>query len=154
MSRVAEVLCVARSNLNARTGGKTQTRGAYRKADDADLVPAIRRLVDARPTYGYRRITALLNRERKAVDLALVNRKRVLRIIPVDLFHRCYDRARSYPPASGARSGRGRTALNRSSPSSAARGTASPPDTTARLPTSSPPYASRQPSATGYEFRP
>jgi len=31
----------------------------------AELLPAIRRLVDARPTYDYRRIPALLNRERR-----------------------------------------------------------------------------------------
>ena len=38
-------------------------RGSYRKPDDGDLLPLIRRLVDERPTYGYRRITALANRE-------------------------------------------------------------------------------------------
>ena len=45
------------------------------------MLPVIRRLVDERPTYGYRRIAALLNRERKAADLPPVNRKRVLRIM-------------------------------------------------------------------------
>ena len=38
-------------------------RGSYRKPDDEDLLPLVRRLVDERPTYGYRRITALANRE-------------------------------------------------------------------------------------------
>ena len=41
----------------------------------------IRRLVDERPSYGYRRIAALLNRERRDAGLAPVNRKRVLRIL-------------------------------------------------------------------------
>ncbi|MDR7144696.1 hypothetical protein J2X43_002905, partial [Rhizobium sp. BE258] len=40
-----------------------------------------RKLVDARPTYGYRRIAALLNRQRRAADLPVVNRKRVHRIM-------------------------------------------------------------------------
>jgi hypothetical protein len=32
-------------------------------AQDADLLPLIRTIVDARPTYGYRRVWALLNRK-------------------------------------------------------------------------------------------
>ena len=41
----------------------------------------IRRLVDARPTYGYRRIAALLKRERRSDGLAPVNAKRVYRLM-------------------------------------------------------------------------
>lgn len=48
------------------------------------MLPVIRRLVDQRPTHGYRRITALLNRERRAQDLPPVNAKRVLRITRVN----------------------------------------------------------------------
>lgn len=81
MSRVAEALVVSRSQLHARASDASRPRGPYRKSEDAELLPAIRRLVDARPTYGYRRITALLNRERWAAGLEPVNRKRVLRIL-------------------------------------------------------------------------
>ena len=41
------------------------------------LLPVIRRLVDARPTYGLRRITALLRRELAKDDQPRVNHKRV-----------------------------------------------------------------------------
>ncbi len=34
-------------------------------------------IVDQRPTYGYRRIAVLLNRERRAADKPVVNAKRV-----------------------------------------------------------------------------
>lgn len=81
MSRVAETIGVSRSQLNARLAGTAIPRKTYRIAGDADLLPAIRRIVDERPTYGYRRITALLNRERQAAGLEPVNRKRVLRIL-------------------------------------------------------------------------
>lgn len=95
MSRVAEVLGVSRSQLQARTTGRSKTRGPYLKAEDAELLPVLRRLVDARPTYGYPlpgralrhamsrkgRIAALLNRERHGAGLVPVNRKRVLRIL-------------------------------------------------------------------------
>ena len=45
------------------------------------LLPTIRRLVDERPTYGCRRITAPLNRERRKDGPEPVNRKRVPRIM-------------------------------------------------------------------------
>ena len=38
-------------------------------------------LVAARPTYGYRRITAILNRQLRSQELAPANRKRVYRIM-------------------------------------------------------------------------
>ncbi len=68
MKTVADTLSVSRSNLIERLKGKSKPRGPYNKVEDAELLPAIRRLVDQRPTYGYRRITALLNRERRSAD--------------------------------------------------------------------------------------
>jgi len=41
----------------------------------------IRRFVDERPTYGYRRIAALLKRERRSAGLAPINVKRVYRLM-------------------------------------------------------------------------
>jgi putative transposase len=79
MSRVAEVLGVSRSQLHVRTAGRSKPRGSYRKPDDVELLPALRRLVDERPPYGCRRIAALLNRERRDAGLEPVNRKRVPR---------------------------------------------------------------------------
>ena len=45
------------------------------------LLPLVRRLVDERPTYGYRRITALANRELARTGEPAVNHKRVFRIM-------------------------------------------------------------------------
>ena len=59
----------------------TKQRGVYRIADDRWMVPMIRKLVDQRPTYGYRRIQVLLNRKLKALDRPGVNHKRVYRIM-------------------------------------------------------------------------
>ena len=81
MKRVAEALGVSRSNLAERSQGRTAPRGPYFKADDETLLPLIRRFVDERPTYGYRRITALVNRELARQDLPPANRKRVHRIM-------------------------------------------------------------------------
>ena len=81
MKVVAETLGVARSNLVDRLKGKTKSRRHYHKAQDAELVPRIATLVTSRPTYGYRRITAILNRQLRSECLAPVNHKRVYRIM-------------------------------------------------------------------------
>jgi putative transposase len=77
MSAVAKTLGVSRSNLHARLTGETKTRGHYRKARDAAILPLITTLVAARPTYGYRRITALSSRQLRAEGAAPVNHKRI-----------------------------------------------------------------------------
>jgi putative transposase len=81
MKRVAEALGVSRSNLAERGRGRSQSRGRYVKADDEALLPLIRRFADERPTYGYRRIAVLVNRELARQGLPLANRKRVHRIM-------------------------------------------------------------------------
>jgi len=81
VSVVAKTLGVSRSNLNARLTGSTKPRRRYHKAQDAAVVPLITALVAARPTYGYRRITAILNRQLRATEAAPVNHKRVSRIM-------------------------------------------------------------------------
>ncbi|ARU02985.1 IS2 transposase TnpB [Yoonia vestfoldensis] len=81
MKVVAETLGVARSNLIDRLNSRTKPRRRYYKAQDAALVPLITTLVAARPTYGYRRITAILNRQLRPEGLAAVNHKRVYRIM-------------------------------------------------------------------------
>jgi len=84
MKAVADALGVARSNLAERRTRLARPRGPYRKPEDAALLPTIREIVDARPTYGYRRITALVNRIRRARSEPTINSKRVLRIMRVN----------------------------------------------------------------------
>lgn len=81
MKAVADTLGVARSNLVEAARGQRRPRQPYRKAGDTELLAALRRLVDERPTYGYRRLVALLNRERRSRSEAVVNGKRVLRLL-------------------------------------------------------------------------
>ena len=81
MSVVAKTLGVSRSNLHDRLTGRAKPRRRYHKAQDAAVVPLITALVAARPTYGYRRITALLNRQLQTQGAAPVNHKRVYRIM-------------------------------------------------------------------------
>ena len=81
MKIVADTLGVARSNLIERMQGAPKPRTSYRRQGDDELLQAIRQLTDARPTYGYRRITALLNRARRASGAKPVNHKRVFRLM-------------------------------------------------------------------------
>lgn len=81
MKAVADTLQVARSNLAERAAPGRRSGGPYGKADDPHILAAVRLLVDERPTYGYRRITALLNRQRRDHGLPRLNHKRLFRIM-------------------------------------------------------------------------
>ena len=77
---IADTLGVARSNLVEQLA-RPRPRGRYQRQGDDELLAAIRQLTDARPTYGYRRVTALLNRARRASGAQPVNHKRVFRLM-------------------------------------------------------------------------
>jgi transposase InsO family protein len=81
VKRVAQVLGVSRSQLTERLKGAAKIRSHYAKTDDAELMAPLRALVDERPTYGYRRITALMNRERLKNSLPRLNHKRIYRLM-------------------------------------------------------------------------
>ena len=81
MTRIADTLGVSRSNLFGRLAGPGRSRGSYVKADDEILLPLIRAIVDERPTYGYRRVTALVNRSLSRRGQARINHKRVYRLM-------------------------------------------------------------------------
>src|SRR5207253_11427255 len=69
MKLVSQTLGVVRSNVIERPDGSRAQRGPQERPGDVELAGAIRRLVDAKPTYGYRRIAALLKRERRSDGL-------------------------------------------------------------------------------------
>ena len=80
MKQVCDTLEVARSNIYDRNRQR-KTRGPYYKSDDATFLPMLKKLVDERPTYGYRRVHALLNKVLRADGRPTVNHKRVYRIM-------------------------------------------------------------------------
>ena len=53
----------------------------YSKSDDSWLLPMIQKITDSRPTYGYRRVTQLLNLDLKKQRKSAVNHKRIYRIM-------------------------------------------------------------------------
>ena len=81
MRRVAQALEVSRSQLHERLRHGLQGRRRYEKAEDASLLQSVRRLVDERPRYGYRRVGVLVNRERLQAGLPRLNHKRMCRLM-------------------------------------------------------------------------
>src|SRR5277367_3566554 len=81
MKTITATLGLARSNIAERVKDVRPKRGPQTRDGDLGLAADIRRLVDARPTYGYRRIAALLKRKRRADGMAPVNAKRVYRLM-------------------------------------------------------------------------
>ncbi len=72
---------VSRSNLVEQIQATKVKRSRYSKADDDWLLPMIRRITDARSTYGYRRVTQLLNIELESKQKLRINHKRIYRIM-------------------------------------------------------------------------
>jgi putative transposase len=78
MKKITDTLDVSRSNQY--TKGKVK-RGRYSpKPDDDMYLSHIRKITDEKPTYGYRRVTACLNRELGH----RVNHKRIYRIMRIN----------------------------------------------------------------------
>lgn len=82
MKTIADTLGVARSNLAVQAAPeRTRQRRGRRPQPEAELVAEIKVLIAGQPTYGYRRIHALLRRQRREQGGAAVNVKRVYRVM-------------------------------------------------------------------------
>jgi putative transposase len=78
---ISDTLGVARSNLAVQAAPpRTRQRRGRRPQPEAELVAEIKVLIAGQPTYGYRRIHALLRRQRREQGGAAVNVKRVYRV--------------------------------------------------------------------------
>jgi putative transposase len=78
MKAITETLGVSRSHQYEKA---KEPRKPYRKAGDDCCLALIRQLTDERSTYGYRRVTAILNRLLEERGDPRVNHKRVYRIM-------------------------------------------------------------------------
>lgn len=58
--------------------------GRYKKKEDLEILEAIKKHRELRPTYGYKRITAMMNRERILNGSQRVNRKRIYRLMDMN----------------------------------------------------------------------
>jgi putative transposase len=81
VKRVAETLGVARSNLIVQAAALTTRRRGRHPQPEAELLAEIKAAIAGQPTYGYRRIHALIRRRRCEQGAAPVNVKRVYRVM-------------------------------------------------------------------------
>lgn len=84
MKTVADTLGVARSNLAVQVASaKVMRRRGRPPQPDAALLAEIKAIIAELPTYGYRRVHALLRRQREQTGAPAVNVKRVYRVMKV-----------------------------------------------------------------------
>jgi putative transposase len=83
MKTVAEVIGVARSNLIDRVRDRPKRRLGRPPLPDDDLLAAIKAVIAELPTYGYRRVHAILKRQALAQGCQSPNHKRVYRVMKV-----------------------------------------------------------------------
>ena len=83
MKTVAEVIGVSRSNLIERMRERAKKRIGRPPLPDDKLVAEIKAVIAELPTYGYRRVHAILKRQALAAGLTPPNHKRVYRVMKV-----------------------------------------------------------------------
>ena len=81
MKIVAEVIGVSRSNLVERLQARPKKRIGRRPLPDTELVAEIKAVIADLPTYGYRRVHAILKRQALGAGLKPPNHKRVYRVM-------------------------------------------------------------------------
>ncbi len=81
MKPVADAPGVARSNLSEQCKADEPRPPRHPRRDDEWLLAMIRKVIDERGSYGYRRTTALVNRQLVSDGKARVNHKRVYRVM-------------------------------------------------------------------------
>ena len=83
MKAVAQTLGLARSNLAAQMKQRPPKRVGRPPLPDEDLVAEIKAIIAELPTYGYRRVHAILRRRARADGRPAPNHKRVYRVMKV-----------------------------------------------------------------------
>ena len=83
MKAVADALGVARSNLAEQAKQRPPKRVGRPPLPEEDLVAEIRAVIADLPTYGYRRVHAILRRRARADGRPAPNHKRVFRVMQV-----------------------------------------------------------------------
>ncbi len=106
ISLVSRCLRVSRAQLHAmaRWSKDWQDRRCKRKPDDTDALARIHTVIGDLPTYGYRRVWALLRRQSETDDMAVINAKRVYRIMRQNAL--LLERKPEIPPSKRAHTGK------------------------------------------------
>ncbi|MEG8772050.1 IS3 family transposase [Klebsiella pneumoniae] len=103
---VSRCLRISRAQLHAIVSRSKnwQDRRRKRKPDDTEALARIHTVIGDLPTYGYRRVWALLRRQSESDDMAVINAKRVYRIMRQNAL--LLERKPEIPPSKRAHTGK------------------------------------------------
>lgn len=103
---VSRCLRISRAQLHAMVSRSKnwQDRRRKRKPDDTEALARIHTVISDLPTYGYRRVWALLRRQSETDDMAVINAKRVYRIMRQNAL--LVERKPAIPPSKRAHTGK------------------------------------------------
>ena len=103
---VSRCLRISRAQLHAIVSRSKnwQDRRRKRKPDDTEALARIHTVIGDLPTYGYRRVWALLRRQSETDDMAVINAKRVYRIMRQNAL--LLERKPAIPPSKRAHTGK------------------------------------------------
>ncbi|MDQ4429072.1 IS3 family transposase [Yokenella regensburgei] len=106
ISLVSRCLRVSRAQLHtmARRSKDWQDRRLKHKPDDTEALARIHVVIGDLPIYGYRRVWALLRRQSETDDMAVINAKRVYRIMRQNAL--LLERKPEIPPSKRAHTGK------------------------------------------------
>ncbi|HDZ2384491.1 TPA: IS3 family transposase, partial [Klebsiella pneumoniae] len=106
ISLVSRCLRVSRAQLHAmaRRSKCWQDRRRKRKHDDTEALARIHTIIGDLPTYGYRRVWALLRRQSETDGMPIINAKRVYRIMRQNAL--LLERKPVIPPSKRAHTGK------------------------------------------------
>ncbi len=103
---VSRCLRISRAQLHAIVSRSKNwhDRRRKRKPDDTEALARIHTVIGDLPTYGYRRVWALLRRQSETDDMAVINAKRVYRIMRQNAL--LLERKPEIPPSKRAHTGK------------------------------------------------
>lgn len=81
IKRFCRVLGISRANQYANPEPRPKR---YRRREDPEVLSSVLTVTKERSTYGYQRVTALINRDRKQRDLPRYNEKRIYRVMKMN----------------------------------------------------------------------
>jgi putative transposase len=80
-SRVCQEMKVGRASLYWKKKDLQLKRLRYLKSSDSEVLVEINIILKIRPSYGHKRVTAMINKKRKNLELPRFNRKRIYRVM-------------------------------------------------------------------------
>ena len=84
--KICQVLKVCRTSIYWKLGKEKegQMRVGYKKSEDDQVLKEINQVLKEKKSYGYKRVTALINRTRVSKGLLKWNRKRIYRVMKMN----------------------------------------------------------------------